>query len=377
MSERQKTLSARIIARGSRGWILEKFATRLSEELRFFGVEAVVSDDPSSHVDVNHWVEYADLRRTPQTINTLLVTHVDTRSKLAAVRWRAREMDAAVCLSRMTVRQLEAAGVDSGKLCWITPGHDGRLQPRKTVIGITSKVRADGAKREAVLIDLAQRMSLDEFRFEVFGPGWEKVGECLALAGAEVDYHPGTNDPTADYELMLSRIPSFDYYLYLGWDEGSMGVLDALAAGVATIVTPQGFHLDLRDGISHAVSGADDLADTLRGVRVEIRKRVEGVRDLTWSAYAQKHSQLWRAVGEGGDGGVAAFRRLAESTIDPFGPMLEYRLRPWRQVYLTHGFATARASFELAWYARSGREFSNTVAFRALRRLKRLGNRRG
>lgn len=375
MSERPGSLTARIIVHNARGWILEKYARRLSEELGHFGVDAVVSDDPSSDVDVNHWIWYGDLRPTPQSINTVLVTHIDTRSKLAAVRRRVQEMDAAVCLSRMTVGQLEAAGVCRGKLCWITPGHDGKLQPRPTVIGITSGVRADGAKREDVLIDLARRMSLEEFRFEVFGSGWEKVVECLALAGAEVDYHPGSNDPTADYELMLTRIPSFDYYLYLGWDEGSMGVLDALAAGVATIVTPQGFHLDIRGGISCAVAGADDLAETLRGLRVEIRKRVEGVRHLTWSAYAHKHSLLWRSLVKSRDEGGAAFRAHAESSVDPLDPVPEYGLRPWRHVYLTHGFATAKASFDLAWYARTGREFSRALPFRAMRRLKRLGNR--
>jgi len=57
----------------------------------------------------------------------------------------------------------------------------------------------------------------------------------------EVEYHENF-----DYEVYKELIPTLDYYLYVGKDEGQMGFIDALAAGIPTIVTPQGFHLDER-----------------------------------------------------------------------------------------------------------------------------------
>jgi hypothetical protein len=111
-----------------------------------------------------------------------------------------------------------------------------------------------------MLLRLAQTMRLDAFRFEIFGQGWADVIPRLEAAGAEIFYRPGSDDYVADYREMIDHVAGFDYYLYLGRDEGSLGTLDALAAGVKTIITPQGFHVDLPYGITHAVW--DDNART-------------------------------------------------------------------------------------------------------------------
>jgi hypothetical protein len=79
-----------------------------------------------------------------------------------------------------------------------------------------------------------------------------------------------------------------------------MGFLDALAAGVATIVAPQGFHLDVKDGITHPFTTFEDLLRVFQGIAGERDRRIQSVRDLTWASYANKHAILWRAVLEGG-----------------------------------------------------------------------------
>jgi len=147
------------------------------------------------------------------------------------------------------------------KLRYITPAHDGLVIPRRIVIGITSRLRGDKAKREHLLIRLCDTMRLDAFHFEIIGRGWEEVIPRLEAAGARVRYYPGTDDGIEDYRINLERVPLFDYYLYLGFDEGSMGFLDALAAGVPTIVTPQGFHLDINGGVTHAFSNIAELCN--------------------------------------------------------------------------------------------------------------------
>ena len=52
-------------------------------------------------------------------------------------------------------------------------------------------------------------------------------------------------------------------YLFWGFDEGSMGFLDALSAGVETIVTPQGYHLDIPNGITYPCRIISDFEHVL------------------------------------------------------------------------------------------------------------------
>ena len=47
----------------------------------------------------------------------------------------------------------------------------------------------------------------------------------------------------------------------MGMDEGQMGVLDAHAAGVKTIVTSQGYHLDLKNSVTYPFEKFDSLLD--------------------------------------------------------------------------------------------------------------------
>src|SRR5258707_7072477 len=128
-------------------------------------------------------------------------------------------------MRRMPVEELSRRGIPRERLCHILPGHDGNIEPRRIVIGITSRVYPDGRKREGLLVDLSRALRLDPFHFEFFGRGWEAVIPHLEAAGATVRYFPGTEDFVSDYAVMCERLRNFDYYLYTGLDEGSMGIL--------------------------------------------------------------------------------------------------------------------------------------------------------
>ena len=283
---------------GNRGWIIEKFANRLFENLTEFNVQAVISDQPSASAEVNHYMIYHHCKGERLTPGTVLITHVDDYEKLGMIRESLRTVDVGICLSRMTVEELTKRGIDRQRLCCITPAHDGLVKPRRIVIGITTRVRmyAGYRKRENLLLKLAHKIRLEAFHFKIFGAGWDEILPSLEAAGATVDYYPGSEDYQRDYEIILEIIPTFDYYLYMGLDEGSMGVLDALAAGVATIVTPQGFHLDIEDGITHAFWDADQMCEIFKKIAVDRQKRIESVENLTWKEYAHKHAIVWRAL---------------------------------------------------------------------------------
>ncbi len=294
----------------NRQWIIGKIASRLAEHLEAHGVRAEIGEGPSDGVDVNHWMLYLqpwrhyypapgffsrEWRPAP-TRHTAMITHVDDPVKVRIVREAMTKiLDLGICMSRMTKAQLVDHGVDGARLTYINPAHDSAVQPRRVSIGITSRLYRDARKGEGDLIEVAQTMSLDAFRFEIHGKGWDAVAEILRRAGAEVEL----SDDADDYPRILKRLATFDYYLYLGWDEGSMGTLDALAAGVKTIVTPQGFHLDLVGGITHPFRDSVELGRIFATVRDDRQRRMDSVRELTWDAYARKHALVWRSLLEG------------------------------------------------------------------------------
>ena len=102
--------------------------------------------------------------------------------------------------------------------------------------------------------------------------------------------------PEFDYDTYVSLIPSLDYYLFWGFDEGSMGYLDALAAGVKTIVTPQGYHLDTRDGLTYPCRTIPDFIRVLSELEQEKRRIREAVSDWTWENYTKKHVEVWNYI---------------------------------------------------------------------------------
>lgn len=318
-----------VIDSNNRRWIIGKLASRLEEHLGAFGVEADIAEEPLVDADVNHWLVYPHPWQyyfrsagfyqpgwSPgPSRNTVLITHIDDPVKLNVVRESvSRIVDVAICMSRMTKAELAGHGIDPSRLTYINPAHDAEIAPRRIVIGITSRLYGDARKREDILLSVAEAMRLDSFRFEIFGEGWDAVARRLEEAGAEVAIFLGSDQPDGGYARIRQHVPGFDYYLYLGWDEGSMGTLDALSAGVKTILTPQGFHLDVEGGITHVVRTATDLSAVLHGIEDERLRRVDSVRALTWNEYARKHAAVWRAIAEGRLADVPA--EAGERSID-------------------------------------------------------------
>src|SRR5262249_33978497 len=150
--------------------------------------------------------------------------------KVERLRTQMTEAEMGICMSSQTMEMLARLGIPRSKLCFINPAHDGRLRCRKTVIGITTRLYADGRKRETMLLELAKRISPDDFAFHIMGTGWAAIIGQLRSYGFQIEYYE-----QFDLDRYNSLMPSFDYYLYLGMDEGSMGFVDACAAGIPTI----------------------------------------------------------------------------------------------------------------------------------------------
>jgi hypothetical protein len=275
---------------GELDWILGKIAKKLMGELEPLVQEVSLKPEPDPRADINHYVWYSDFRADNQPA-TIGITHIDSFRKFELVQ---RQLDlalAAICLSRRHMEDLIQIGLSANKLCYVNPAHDGIITPKKIHIGITTRaylVDADPCKREWMLEQLADFINPNDFVFSIMGSGWDAIVQALRRRGFEVTYYPHFN-----LERYRTIVPTFDYYLYLGWDEGSMGLLDALHAGVKTIATPQGFHLDIKGGLTYYFDDFESLRSVFGRIAKEKNDLTDSVRGLTWSHYARKHLEIW------------------------------------------------------------------------------------
>ena len=273
-------------------WILGKFARRLNEELLKLGIQSDIGNNVDKQADINHHIIYLNYDELNATASdTLMVTHIDSVIKLNLLKKQLAVAKVGVCMSKSTVDELVTSGIPADRLCYISPAHDGVIVPKKYNVGITSRVYPDGCKREDMLVSLSEKISPEDFKFTIMGMGWDNIVDGLRKKGFEVLYYSDF-----DYNEYVKLIPSLDYYLYLGMDEGSMGFIDALAAGVKTIVTPQGYHLDAPNGLVHPFTEIDELVNIFNSLASERRTIINSVATWTWRDYAIKHVELWRHI---------------------------------------------------------------------------------
>lgn len=284
-----KPLRIRIINYEGGGWILTKFAHRLVDHLNELGAHADIGGVDTS-ADINHHIPYHPYRPLRDFHDTLMITHVDTLQKIELVRQQLKTAKMGICMSKDTLNYLERMGIQREKICYVNPAHDGNMFPKKYVIGITHRCydSYDLRKRTPALLDMLEGVNPIYFKFMIMGAGWQNIVAEMQSRGFEVDYY---NE--FDYVQYHELIPSLDYYLFFGFDEGSMGYLDALSAGVKTIVTPQGFHLDVENGIDHSCRTVDQFTSVLYDLQYEREKRIASVADWTWENYAKKHIEIW------------------------------------------------------------------------------------
>jgi len=306
-------------------WICGKIARRLAENLCRLGHPCVIGNAPDGTADINHHVIYMNYPGSSTGVHSLMVTHIDDALKLGKLRNGLTTAKAAICMSAESVQRLGILGLDSGRLAFVSPAQDGVVPPRRMVVGITTRLYPDGRKREKDLVRLAEGLSPDDFSFKIMGFGWADIVGDLRSRGFLIEYFEAF-----DLGKYGELIGSLDYFLYLSGDEGSMGYIDALAAGVKTIVQPQGFHLDAVGGITHAFTSFEELREVFAGIAADKRQRQNAVRSWTWENYAQGHLAIWERC--------LAGRPLQEgagtAAPAPATGMLAARSRLWANVFL-------------------------------------------
>ena len=268
-------------------------AIRLNENLNEQGVCSKIINKPTNDVDVNHFMMCYYAAPIASVKNTMFITHVDFDWKLKLVKEKIKSVDKGICMSRMTMIRLTDLGISKKSLCYVPPGHDSLVKPRKIKLGITSNLYEDGRKREWMILELSKETWMRNFQFEIYGKGWSRVAAEMRANGVEVNLYEGSENYQKDYAELLKAIPYFDYYLYLGLDEGSMGTLDALAAGIPLIITKEGFHMDINVKIDHPFVTFTEFRSILHQLFITKQNRTLAAAALSWQEYAVEHILLW------------------------------------------------------------------------------------
>ena len=115
------------------------------------------------------------------------------------------------------------------------------------------------------------------------GSGWSEILVPLVADGLQVDYFHNF-----DADIHQKILESSDYALYFGNDEGSMGLLDAANAGLKTIGTKQGFHIDM------PLDYYFDTQEELNNLFAKLNPNP--VKDWTWVKHAEEHVKIWQKL---------------------------------------------------------------------------------
>ncbi len=286
---RIKNMRVRIVCyEDVNAWILGKFALRMQENLIKLGISVDIAKVPDPNADINHHIIYYTYNGKKNSIDTLMVTHIDNIEKLELLKEKSKNASLCICMSSATMNWLSQMGIDKNKLCYVNPAHDQLVKIKKYIIGITSRVQIDGRKRESFIDSLAKDIDPKYFAFKIMGDSWDSQVSNLRKKGFEVDYID--HFEKVDYYKLIN---SLDYYLYMGMDEGQMGFIDAAAAGVKTIVTSQGYHLDAEGAISHPFVSYNELREIFLKLQNDRYQLVNSVSNWTWYDYTIKHVELW------------------------------------------------------------------------------------
>ncbi len=270
-------------------WILGKFAKKMQSELIDMGKKATIANTGNFKALIGHHIAYYDAHKKWSPIETFMITHLDKKWKFEHVRRILKIYDMGICMSEETMSKLVNLGMPSSRLSYVNPAQDGNITPRPIIVGLSGRTYQDGRKNAEAIVDIFHQLPKHGFQLKIMGNGWTPYVDQLLSEGYNVCYYKDFN-----YELYTKKfMPSLDFFLYYSCDEGCMAFLDAVAAGVKTIVTYQGYHIDLKEAIDYPISGPNEVAPILLQEYEKKKKRSRRVSAWNWHEYTQRHLLIW------------------------------------------------------------------------------------
>jgi len=243
-----------ILDPGNSGWILEKIANRISQKLSEKGCDVRVKHSPEFNTNITFWIQYTDktlhenLTRNVTNIWCALVTHVDESQKLTKINNLRRAGVNLLFMSNDQAKSISKILKQSYDFPSINIGSDLAEQELVYKVGIVSKCYPDGRKNETWFESFLEKGLLENVTLTIIGTGWDSTVKKLRAKGANIKIYDGVENFYPSYEEIVQIQKSFDLFVYFGFDEGSLGALDAYLLNTDLLITKQGFHLDFEIG---------------------------------------------------------------------------------------------------------------------------------
>lgn len=283
-----------------RGWVIEKLAKKIvvfwpsmqAPHLTYF---------PKIAPSVTHWMHYMNVPvnflEISKAIHTVQVTHVDSVEKLNHLEKLIHAGAIPIFMSKQHAEEISNEIGYPFKKYSIVPASDLALLGKRRRILISSNYYPDGRKNENLLILLAQEYRLDTFHFIFIGKSWDHIAKSLNSAGAEVTIFSPNNPDYPAYDMQIEILRGVDCYLYLGFDEGSLGAIDAYLVGTPMIISKQGFHLEFlpRSNIL-LFQNYEDFKTKILATTQRNPISPDETHNWSWYRYAEQYQQVWNLL---------------------------------------------------------------------------------
>lgn len=285
-----------VIRKSWDGWVLRKIGLNLVSNLKALGIEAEYVLEPNPASDINHFLHFSFAVAVPGSITTTMITHVDDAIKARRLKEiLSTQINGGICMSKYHLEELVDFGIDPKQLSYVLPALDDN-QVRKIHFTLQGNRYRDGRKNEVFLKQLAHEIDLTFAEFSFFGTGWEEVAENLRKAGAVVAIHLPSTDFAQDYVHMINALRVADYYVNMGWDEGSLGSLDAFVNRTNMIVSGQGYHLHIPDDSVEYFNDYSEFRKIFESLSTRQAQRQMAAKNMSWQQYAKNHKVIWESV---------------------------------------------------------------------------------
>jgi hypothetical protein len=268
--------------------ILIKFSHKLKNELIKLNHDVKISSEGDALFEINHFVYYYSFDGIKRGVQTFMITHIRDSNRIDFLNRNSKNFSLGICMSKYTRDFLLKKNMDPRKLSYILPAQENLLRIKKKIITITSNRYNDGRKREYIVKEIIQKINPKYFKFIIMGNGWQEFIDENNINKLEIEIFENFH-----FELYKNIMNKTDIYLYVGFDEGSMGVLDAACSGLKILTTYQGFHTELKNtDIIYGKSSKDFISYLVKIEKIaEESERISN--SWTWENYCKKHIEIW------------------------------------------------------------------------------------
>lgn len=274
-------------------WIFQDIANNLRKELKKKNY-VVISKYPKKNFDVYHHISYLNCNYKKiyiNKINTTLVTHIDSINKFIILLKLNKYIDNYIVQSKDTQEKLKKY-INKKKLKVIYFPANDLIPVKKINLGYFANRYSDGRKNENILENTLKKLDPNFIRLTIIGSSWKENINRYKKLGFEINYIK-----KFIIKKYIKIISTIDYLIYLGFDEGSLSFMDALRAGIKTIVTHQGFQKDFGKYNDYKIKNIRyDFEKIITKIQKEIKSKVNFSKKFTYKYLSQRHLEVWKKI---------------------------------------------------------------------------------